>query len=121
MYQNSPIFNLVDAGEYTIYVNDKNSCGVVSETFYALSYPKFFTPNGDNYNETWQIKNLNKKGLENSKIYIFDRFGKLIKQINGENGWNGTYNGKPLDSSDYWFVIELTNGKIIKGHFSLKR
>ena len=121
MYQNSPIFNLVDAGEYTIYVNDKNSCGVVSETFYALSYPKFFTPNGDNYNDTWQIKNLNKKGLENSKIYIFDRFGKLIKQINGENGWNGTYNGKPLDSSDYWFVIELTNGKIIKGHFSLKR
>ena len=121
-FQNSPVFNLLDSGEYTIYVNDKNNCGVVFETFYALSYPKFFTPNGDNYNDTWRIKNLEKKGLENSKIYIFDRFGKLIKQVKpGENGWNGTYNGNQLSSSDYWFVLELTNGKTVKGHFSLKR
>ena len=121
-FQSSPVFNLLDSGEYTIYVNDKNNCGVVFETFYALSYPKFFTPNGDNYNDTWKIKNLEKKGLENSKIYIFDRFGKLIKQIRlGENGWNGTYNGNQLSSSDYWFVLELTNGKTVKGHFSLKR
>ncbi|MBC5833387.1 T9SS type B sorting domain-containing protein [Flavobacterium sp. F372] len=121
-FQNSPIFNLLDAGEYTIYVNDKNNCGVVFETFYALSYPKFFTPNGDNYNDTWQIKNLDKKGLENNKLTIFDRFGKLLKQIKvSETGWNGTFNGNQLSSSDYWFVLELTNGKTIKGHFSLKR
>lgn len=121
-FQSSPVFNLLEAGEYTIYVNDKNNCGVVLETFFALSYPKFFTPNGDNYNDIWQIKNLEKKGLENSKIYIFDRFGKLLKQIKpGENGWNGTYNGNQLSSSDYWFVLELTNGKTVKGHFSLKR
>ena len=68
-------------GMWAIYVNDKNNCGVVFETFYALSYPKFFTPNGDNYNDTWQIKNLDKKGLEHSKLTIFDRFGKLLKQI----------------------------------------
>lgn len=121
-FQNSPIFNLADSGEYTVYVNDKNNCGVVLETFYALSYPKFFTPNGDNYNDIWQIKNLDKKGLEHSKITIFDRFGKLLKQFNaGETGWNGYFNGHQLSSSDYWFVLELTNGKTIKGHFSLKR
>ena len=121
-FQNSPVFNLSDSGEYTIYVNDKNGCGLISESFYALSYPKFFTPNGDNYNDTWQIKNLEKKGLEKSNIYIFDRFGKLITQINGEGtGWNGTFNGNQLSSSDYWFVLELTNGKTVKGHFSLKR
>lgn len=121
-FQSSPVFNLSDSGEYTVYVNDKNNCGVVFETFYALSYPKFFTPNGDNYNDTWQIKNLDKKGLENSKITIFDRFGKLIKQITADGiGWNGTYNGNQLSSTDYWFVLELTNGKTVKGHFSLKR
>ncbi len=121
-FQSSPVFNLLDSGEYTIYVNDKNGCGLVFQSFYALSYPKFFTPNGDNYNDTWQIKNLEKKGLENSKIYIFDRFGKLLKQINaGGIGWNGTFNGNQVSSSDYWFVLELTNGKTIKGHFSLKR
>jgi gliding motility-associated-like protein len=121
-FQNNPVFNLSDSGEYTVYVKDKNNCGIVFETFYALSYPKFFTPNGDNYNDTWQIKNLEKKGLEKSNIYIFDRFGKLITQINGEGtGWNGTFNGNQLSSSDYWFVLELTNGKTVKGHFSLKR
>lgn len=121
-FQNSPVFNLPDSGEYTIYVNDKNNCGVVSKTFFALSYPKFFTPNNDGFNDTWYIKNLNKKGLENSKIYIFDRLGKLLKQIYpNRNGWNGILDGKPLPESDYWFVLELTNGKTIKGHFSLIR
>jgi gliding motility-associated-like protein len=121
-FQSSPVFNLLDSGEYTVYVNDKNNCGVVFETFYALNYPKFFTPNGDNYNDSWQIKNLDKKGLENSIIYIFDRFGKLVKQIKASGtGWNGTFNGNQLSSSDYWFVLELTNGKTVKGHFSLKR
>ena len=121
-YQTSPTFNIPDSGEYVVYVNDKNNCGVVSKSFYALSYPKFFTPNNDSYNDTWYIKNLNKKGLENSKIYIFDRFGKLLKQIYpNRNGWNGNLDEKPLPASDYWFVIELTNGKTVKGHFSLIR
>ena len=58
----------------------------------------------------------------NSNIYIFDRFGKLLKQINPlGNGWNGTYNGELLPSSDYWFVLELSNGKTIRNHFSMKR
>ena len=121
-FQDSPVLNLLESGEYTIYAKDKNGCGLVSESFYALSYPKFFTPNNDSFNDTWYIKNLNKKGLENSKIYIFDRFGKLLKQIySGRNGWNGNIDGKPLPASDYWFVLELTNGKTIKGHFSLLR
>lgn len=121
-FQDSPTLNLPSSGEYTVYVNDKNECGVVFETFYALSYPKFFSPNGDNYNDTWYIKNLDKKGLEQSKIYIFDRYGKLLKQINPNRmGWNGTYDGRQLPASDYWFVLELTNGKTVKGHFSLIR
>ncbi|WP_396181234.1 choice-of-anchor L domain-containing protein [Flavobacterium sp.] len=120
-FQNTPIFNLPDAGEYIVYVKEEN-CGTVSDTFFAISYPKFFTPNGDSFNDTWQIKNLEKKGLENSKIYIFDKFGKLIKEINKSNtSWDGTFNKQILPSTDYWFVLEATNGKNIKGHFSLKR
>ncbi|WP_130735014.1 T9SS type B sorting domain-containing protein [Flavobacterium sp. J27] len=121
-YQESPVFQNLIAGEYTVFVKDKNGCGIASELFYILDYPKFFTPNGDGYNDTWQIKNLDKRGLENSKIYIFDRFGKLLKQINPiGNGWNGTFNGELLPSSDYWFVLELSNGKTVKSHFSMKR
>ena len=120
-FQNTPFFNLPEPGEYRIYVKEEQ-CGTISDTFFAISYPKFFTPNGDSFNDIWQIKNLDKKGLENSKIYIFDRFGKLIKEINKTNtSWDGTFDNQKLPSTDYWFVIEVSNGKIIKGHFSLKR
>jgi gliding motility-associated-like protein len=122
LFQTNPIFNLAEPGEYQITVNDRNGCGLSSISFFALSYPKFFTPNGDGFNERWRIDNLDKKGLENSRIYIFDRYGKLLQQILASgDGWNGLYNGQIMPSSDYWFVIELTNGRIVKGHFSLKR
>jgi gliding motility-associated-like protein len=122
LFQTNPIFNLAEPGEYQITVNDRNGCGLSSISFFALSYPKFFTPNGDGFNERWRIDNLDKKGLENSRIYIFDRYGKLLQQILASgDGWNGLYNGQIMPSSDYWFVMELTNGRIVKGHFSLKR
>ncbi len=121
-YQSSPVFTNLTAGEYTIFVNDTKSCGEVTETFYILDYPKFFTPNGDGINDIWCVKNLEKRNLENSTIRIFDRYGKLLKQISTESaGWDGTFIGNMLPSSDYWFVIELTNGKTVKGHFTLKR
>lgn len=121
-YQDSNIFNYLNAGEYTVYVQDKKGCGIVFETFYILDFPKYFTPNNDGYNDTWFIKNLDKRNLENSIITVFDRYGKLMKQISGSSeGWNGTFNGNLLPSSDYWFEIKLTNGKSVKGHFTLKR
>ncbi|MDK2772366.1 MAG: T9SS type B sorting domain-containing protein [Flavobacterium sp.] len=121
-YQDSSIFYNLGEGQYTVYVNDKNGCGQITATFYILNYPKFFSPNNDGYNDEWTIKNLDKKGLLASKIYIFDRFGKLIQQIiPGERGWNGTYNGKKIPADDYWFILELANGTTIKGHFALLR
>ena len=121
-YQDENVFNNLEAGEYTVFVQDTKGCGITSKTFYVLDCPKFFTPNNDGYNDTWQIKNLDKRGFEASKIYIFDRYGKLLKQIAPlGNGWDGIFNNTMLPSTDYWFVLELTNGKIVKGHFALKR
>jgi len=121
-YQNENVFNNLKAEEYLVFVRDKNGCGIVKKTFYILDYPKFFTPNNDSYNDTWQIKNLDKRGFEASKIYIFDRYGKLLKQIvTSENGWDGIFNNTNLPATDYWFVLELTNGKTVKGHFALIR
>ncbi len=121
-YQDSNTFTNLEAGEYLVYVQDKNGCGISTQSFYILDYPKYFTPNNDGYNDTWQIKNLEKRGLEASKIYIFDRYGKLLKQIaTTENGWNGFFNGTALPSTDYWFILEQPNGKTIRGHFTLKR
>lgn len=119
-FQNSNIFDNLDPSEYTVYVRDKNGCGMVSEEIYLLMYPKFFTPNGDGYNDYWKIKFSENE--PNLTIKIFDRYGKFIKQLESNSiGWDGTYLGKEVPSSDYWFVVKRENGKEYKGHFSLKR
>lgn len=88
-----------------------------------ITIPSYFTPNGDSFNEYWNIGSAN--GSLNGNTYIFDRYGKLLKSINTrEPGWDGNYNGSPMPSSDYWFKsVYLENGieKELTGHFSLKR
>lgn len=120
-YQNSNIFSNLVEGEYTVYVQDKKGCGIITRNFLILDYPKFFTPNNDGYNDIWFIKNLERRNLEESIITIFNRYGKLLKQFKGSEGWNGTFNNELLPASDYWFSMELSNGKTVKGHFSLIR
>lgn len=84
-----------------------------------MDYPKFFTPNGDGFNDFWKIKNIDL--FPNAELNIFDRYGKLLKQLNiSNNGWDGTFNGLALPSDDYWFQLIIDN-KTIKGHFSLKK
>ena len=83
-------------------------------------YPKYFTPNGDGYNDLWKIKFSENE--PNLIIKIFDRYGKLIKQLGSNStGWDGTYLGQKAASSDYWFLVIRENGKEHRGHFSLIR
>jgi gliding motility-associated-like protein len=119
-YQNSNIFYGLEMGEHKIYVRDKNGCGVRKKDVFLLIHPKFFTPNGDGYNDTWKIRF---SSLEpNLKYQIFDQHGKLLKELlNDGPGWDGIYNGIQLPASDYWFVVTRANGKEHKGHFTLKR
>jgi len=122
-WQDSNIFDNVSAGIHDVYINDKNGCGFVPKTIAVIGAPKFFTPNNDSYNDYWSVKGVNETFNSKSIIYIFDRYGKLIKQwiptIN--KGWDGTVNGIPLPADDYWFTLKLEDGREAKGHFSLKR
>jgi len=121
-FQASNHFENVSPGFHTVYIYDDRGCGIVSKEISVLKIPKFFTPNGDGRNETWDIIGINSQFYANSKIYIFDRYGKLLADIKPlSNGWNGIYNGQPLPSSDYWYVVKFENGRIVKGHFSLVR
>ncbi|RTL13392.1 MAG: T9SS type B sorting domain-containing protein, partial [Flavobacteriaceae bacterium] len=81
---------------------------------------QYFTPNGDGYNDVWKIDGLQSTDV----IFIFDRYGKLIKQLRGEEFWDGSYNQELLPSTDYWFTVDYyENGakKQFKAHFALKR
>ena len=126
-YQDSNVFQSLSAGSHTVFVRDKNGCGIVEQSIdqdiTVEGFPKFFTPNGDGINDFWQfIPPPLAGGNSVDVIHIFDRFGKLITQIDPVSiGWDGNYNGNPLPSSDYWFKARDNLNNIIQGHFALKR
>ncbi|MXN92931.1 T9SS type B sorting domain-containing protein [Flavobacterium sp. Sd200] len=121
-YQDSPVFDNLPSGQYTVYIRDTNGCGSpYTKEVAVLDYPKYFTPNGDTVHEYWSIPYMrNRPGIS---VVIYDRYGKVITGFTGGNyvGWDGTLNGHPLPASDYWFVITLENGNTVKGHFALIR
>lgn len=119
-FQDEPVFGDLKTGVYTVYIKDKNGCGMVSEEVALLNYPKFFTPNGDGVNEKWRLEYswFEPEAL----IYIYDRYGKLLSSFTAKDpGWDGTFNEKRLPATDYWFVVQRKDGKIHKGHFSMIR
>jgi len=121
-FQISNTFENIAPGNYNVAVRDtKNNCGTVQKQVSVVGHPKFFTPNNDGVNDTWQVYGLSNTFQPNSKIRIFSRYGKLIKELdpNGE-GWNGRINGELMPSDDYWFIVTLEDGQIFKNHFSLK-
>ncbi|MFC7358626.1 T9SS type B sorting domain-containing protein, partial [Jejudonia soesokkakensis] len=123
-FQSSGTFEDVRPGTHIITIKDANGCGSEELVVNVIDYPEFMTPNQDGYHDTWNIIGIAESD-PTAKIYIFDRYGKLLKQLSPQSaGWDGTYNGNPLPSSDYWFRVEYMEDetpKEFKGHFTLKR
>ena len=66
---------------------------------------------------------MNSKFNSDAKIYVYDRYGKLLKNIQPDGqGWDGTFNNGQVPSDDYWYVLKLDATQAeIRGHFTLKR
>lgn len=128
-YQIETTFFNVSPGEHTIFGRlVGGNCTVNQFQISIIDYPRYFTPNSDGFHDTWNIIGLDSALNADAKIFIFDRYGKLLKQLRpGGAGWNGTYNGRTMPSSDYWFRLEYTEAEAsrapreIVGHFTLKR
>jgi gliding motility-associated-like protein len=122
-FQYSNIFENIDSGTHFVRVTDVNGCTELVKQLNIIGFPTYFTPNGDGIHDTWNIVGLDAA----AKVFIFDRYGKLIKQINPTSaGWDGTLNSQPLSATDYWFTVhyiepQTSESKTFKSHFSLKR
>ena len=111
-WQESNIFSDVPPGSHVITSREINGCGeTTSESFFLVGYPRFFSPNSDGYNDTWNL--ITDNYITIKKLYVFDRYGKLISKLNPDQGkgWDGTYNGQPLPADDYWFRVEFVDEK----------
>ena len=119
-YQESNSFYNLTGGIYTVKVRDKNGCGMATKEVVLVSYPKIHTPNNDGYHDFWQIEGIEK--FPGSRTMIYDRYGKFLKQLNSrDKGWDGTFNGNPMPTDDYWFAVYFSDGRTFNGHFSLIR
>ncbi|WP_339882898.1 T9SS type B sorting domain-containing protein [Polaribacter vadi] len=126
-FQNSNNFIGLTGGKYLLIIRDKQGCEAdVYLDFFLFQYPRFFTPNGDGNNDIWAIEGFDEKLYKNTRLVIFNRYGKIVYETSKlTNGWNGFSRGSLVPSNDYWFSIEMTdlNNKVylVKGHFSLLR
>ena len=126
LFQESNLFSAVSDGNHIIYVRDANGCGISEynfiQTLTKSDFPKFFTPNNDGANDYWQFTPILDNRAALSKVYIFDRFGKLMVQLDPESiGWDGTFRGLPLPSATYWYKAVAKNNAVLNGYFALKR
>ena len=123
-YRDTGFFNNVPMGLHLLYIRDKNGCGIVGPIAVpVLGIPNYFTPNDDGFHDYWNVMGVSPLSPNASSIiYIFDRYGKLLKQINPIGlGWDGNYNNHEMPADDYWFSIQFTDGRKVNGHFALKR
>ncbi|WP_109298718.1 T9SS type B sorting domain-containing protein [Aquimarina sp. AU474] len=122
-WQESNIFTRVPRGEHIVYVRDLRMCGELEfNVGIIVDYPRYFTPNGDGFHDSWGI--VGNTNVIISQILIFDRYGKLLKDLGARGNWDGTYNGNLLPASDYWFkVLYIEEGvsKVFNSNFSLIR
>ena len=125
--QSSNLFTNVVPGMHTVTVTDPSGCGSVSAEVTVVGFPKFFTPNGDGSNDYWHIQGI--ETLQDPVVHIFNRYGLLLKELDAETGgWDGTFNGRDLPSTDYWFKLtyidvrgERVEATFINNHFALRR
>lgn len=100
---------------------DPDICEPTAEQTCAIEFSKFMTPNGDGINDRFEMKN--DRCRFQGELRIFDRYGKLVFQtMDLYKGWDGTYAGKPLPASDYWYqYLDAESGEIVSQHFAIKR
>jgi len=111
------------AGTYTLTVTNQYGCVATDdiEVVIDIGIPNFFTPNGDGYNDTWEIPFLT---LEpEARISVYDRFGNLLTRYKpAEVSWDGTSSGRDIPTGTYWSIIEVPGiEKPFKGSVTLKR
>ena len=112
--QNTPEIANLAPGTYVLTVTDANLCVstydllVDPNSAECVGIPNTFSPNGDNYNDTWILENL--ELYPNARVSIFNKWGNLLYESNGTyTPWDGTHQSKSLPSEVYYYIIQLGN------------
>ncbi|MEM5566179.1 T9SS type B sorting domain-containing protein [Psychroserpens sp. AS72] len=124
-YGNTNVYFVTEEGTYNVIVTDSSGCqaeATIEIEFLGPCIPNWFTPDGDNENDTWAPGCT--EDFPNLTFDIFDRYGRKVGTYTVGQFWDGKYNGKELPTGDYWYVVKPNSALIEKdyvGHFTLYR
>jgi gliding motility-associated-like protein len=122
---NDQFMNYSLPGTYIVQLVAGNGFCVVTDTLHIVVVPlpdpivyipNVFTPNGDGSNDTFTIDTDFAESIE---IQIFNRWGNVVKEINGLNEtWNGMVDSNEASDGVYFFKYTVTgiNGEVLNGH-----
>jgi len=103
----------LDAGVYTVTVNDVYGCenSYSAEIVPGLEVPitnedgklnNVFSPNGDNKNDKWVIKNIDL--YPENELFVFNRWGNEVFSV---KGYNNDWDGSNLTEGTYLFILKI--------------
>jgi gliding motility-associated-like protein len=116
---------------YTIYdiCGDSDTVSIIVNPLTPINQPitNVLSPNGDGYNDTWEIANITY--YDQVEINVFNRYGNVIFSFEGSgleysdktNQWDGKYNGNIAPMGNYVYVIKLDNSTYLKGTLTVVR
>lgn len=120
VWQDSNFFENLQPGIHTAYVMTAEGC-ITTQEFAIFQIPTMFTPNGDGINDTWRIPGL--EIYPGSNVVIYDRQGRTVYQAELTSNviWDGYFsNGQKAPTQDYWYIINVTDGRKFTGHVTVK-
>ena len=99
---------------YTLFAESVDGCPL-SDTVTVFVVDEFpvtnaFSPNGDGYQDTWEIHNLDQDKYSSCKIMVYNGWGNKVFYSEGydkSKEWDGTFNGQPLPAGTYYYTIIL--------------
>ena len=124
-YGSTNIYEANADANVEVRVVDQNGCvAVINFPFDftgMLEIPNFFTPDGDGNNEVWFPRN--RDFFPNIEVIIYDRYGRVVARLDQVSAWDGNYDGRPVPSGDYWYVVNANDKEKQQyvGHFTLYR
>jgi gliding motility-associated-like protein len=119
-FQTANVFKDLNNGNYTVYVKTQQGCIIGEMNFSIFNITNSFSPNGDGKNDTWKIGGL--ENYPNSEVSVYDSLGKRVfyKITSGSFEWDGKLNDRNLATATYWYIIKVSDGRILNGYLLLK-
>jgi gliding motility-associated-like protein len=118
----------LEKGDYSVTITDNLSndttINFTIEELICEPIPENnFTPNGDGYNDTWNISRI--EHFPNFDLYVYNRWGQLVHRQSGSfTPWDASSILLPLPDATYYYVLYLDKANkkdFIKGDVSIIR